>query len=160
MSSQVGVKMRIYYTDGSATGNGTENSIGGFGIVEVDENNNILWEYQENNLKYETNNSMELTAILQALKHIEIEETSFMKPIIYSDSAYCVNLINDWMYSWERNNWKRPKNQEVKNLEIIKQIFDLADIASIRKVAGHSGIKWNEYVDGLATGKIKITRTY
>lgn len=148
--------MRIYYTDGSATGNGTENSIGGFGIVEVDENDNILWEYQENGLKYETNNSMELTAILYALKHIEVEEASFMKPIIYSDSAYCVNLINDWMYSWERNGWKRPKNQEVKNLNLIKQIFELADLAEIRKVKGHSSNKWNEYADKLATGVYKI----
>ena len=148
--------MRYYYTDGSATGNGTENSIGGFGIVEVDENNNILWEYQENNLKYETNNSMELTAILHALNHIEIEEASFMKPIIYSDSAYCVNLINDWMYSWERNGWKRPKNQEVKNLNLIKQIFELADLAQIKKVKGHSDNKWNNYADKLATGEYKI----
>ena len=148
--------MRYYYTDGSASGNGTENSVGGFGIVEVDENNNILWEYQENNLKYETNNSMELTAILYALNHIEIEEASFMKPIIYSDSAYCVNLINDWMYSWERNGWKRPKDQEVKNLEIIKQIFELAHLAEIRKVKGHSDNKWNNYADKLATGEYKI----
>lgn len=148
--------MRYYYTDGSATGNGTENSIGGFGIVEVDENNNILWEYQENNLKYETNNSMELTAILYALNHIEIEEASFIKPIIYSDSAYCVNLINDWMYSWEHNGWKRPKNQEVKNLNLIKQIFELADLAQIKKVKGHSDNKWNEYADKLATGVYKI----
>ena len=148
--------MRTYYTDGSATGNGTENSIGGFGIVEVDENDNILWEYQENNLKYETNNSMELTAILYALNHIEIEEASFTKPIIYSDSAYCVNLINDWMYSWERNGWKRPKNQEVKNLNLIKQIFELADLAQIKKVKGHSDNKWNEYADKLATGVYKI----
>lgn len=148
--------MRTYYTDGSATGNGTENSIGGFGIVEIDENNNILWEYQENGLKYETNNSMELTAILYALNHIEVEEASFIKPIIYSDSAYCVNLINDWMYSWERNGWKRPKNQEVKNLDLIKQIFKLADLAEIRKVKGHSDNKWNEYADKLATGVYKI----
>ena len=148
--------MRIYYTDGSATGNGTENSIGGFGIVEVDENNNILWQYQENNLKYETNNSMELTAILYALNHIEVEEASFTKPIIYSDSAYCVNLINDWMYSWERNGWKRPKNQEVKNLNLIKQIFELANLAEIKKVKGHSDNKWNEYADKLATGVYKI----
>ena len=148
--------MRYYYTDGSASGNGTENSVGGFGIVEVDENNNILWEYQENNLKYETNNSMELTAILYALNHIEVEEASFLKPIIYSDSAYCVNLINDLMYSWERNGWKRPKNQEVKNLNLIKQIFELADLAEIRKVKGHSDNKWNNYADKLATGEYKI----
>ena len=38
----------------------------------------------------------------------------------------------------------------------IKQIYDLADIAVICKMPGHSGIYWNEYADSLATGKIKI----
>ena len=147
---------RIYYTDGSAKGNGTNKSSGGYGIVEIDENNNILWEYQDIKAPT-TNNEMELMAILTALEHINNSgEVSFLKPIIYSDSAYCVNLINDWMYKWERNGWKRLKDQEVKNLEIIKQIFELADIAELRKVPGHSGVEWNEYVDKLATGKIKI----
>ena len=62
------------------------------------------------------------------------------------------------MYNWEKNGWKRPKNQEVKNLEIIKQIFELADIAELRKVPGHSGIQWNEYVDSLAKNEIKISK--
>ncbi len=147
---------RIYYTDGSAKGNGSSNSSGGFGIVEVDDNNNILWQYQ-NFKSPTTNNEMELMAILIALTHIDMNgESTFLRPVIYSDSAYCVNLINDWMYNWERNGWKRPKNQEVKNLDIIKRIFELADLAEIRKVQGHSGIQWNEYVDKLATGKIKI----
>ena len=147
---------RIYYTDGSATGNGTEKSLGGFGVVEFNDDN-IIWEYQENDIKYATNNQMELMAILTALKHIdESGEVSFLKPIIYSDSAYCVNLINDWMYGWERNGWKRPKNQEVKNLDLIKQIFNLAEIAEIRKVKGHNGTLGNEIADQLATGKRKI----
>lgn len=148
----------IFYTDGSAKGNGTSHSSGGFGVVQVDENDNIIWEYQD--IKSPTtNNEMELMAILTALQHInESKQINFTTPIIYSDSAYCVNLINDWMYSWERNGWRRPKNQEVKNLDIIKQIFELAKLAQIRKVPGHSGIKWNEYVDSLATGKIKIQK--
>lgn len=147
---------RTYYTDGACSGNGSSSSKGGYGVVEIDDNNNLLWEYQDFKSPT-TNNEMELMAILQALQHInENGEVSFLKPIIYSDSAYCINLINNWMYSWERNGWKRPKNQEVKNLEIIKQIFELADIAEIRKVPGHSGIQWNEYCDGLATGKIKL----
>ena len=100
---------------------------------------------------------MELMAILTALKHIQDNgEVSFLRPIIYTDSAYCCNLINSWMYSWERNGWKRPKNQEVKNLEIIKEIYKLADIAEICKVSGHSGILGNELADQLATGKRKI----
>ena len=102
---------------------------------------------------------MELMAILTALQHInKSDEVGFLKPVIYSDSAYCVNIINDWMYNWEKNGWKRPKNQEVKNLEIIKQIFELADIAELRKVPGHSGVQWNEYVDSLAKNEIKISK--
>lgn len=146
----------VFYTDGACSGNGTNKSSGGYGVVEIDENNNIIWQYQEFKSPT-TNNEMELMAILKALKHIEEKnQISFLRPIIYSDSAYCVNLINEWMYSWERNGWKRPKNQEVKNLDIIKQIFELKNLAEIKKVHGHSGIEWNEYCDKLATGKIKI----
>lgn len=146
---------RTYYTDGACSANGYKDASGGWGVVEVDEYNNILWQDQGEKAPT-TNNEMELTAILKALYHISDNEVTFVKPIIYTDSAYCCNLINTWMYSWERNGWKRPKNQEVKNLDLIKQIFEYADIADVRKVPGHSGIKWNEYVDQLATGKIKI----
>ena len=146
----------VFYTDGACSGNGTNKSSGGYGVVEIDENNNIIWQYQDFKSPT-TNNEMELMAILKVLKHIkEKNQISFLRPIIYSDSAYCVNLINEWMYSWERNGWKRPKNQEVKNLDIIKQIFELKNLAEIKKVPGHSGIEWNEYCDKLATGKIKI----
>ena len=146
----------IYYTDGACSANGTDKASGGYGVVEIDNNDNIIWQYQDFKSPT-TNNEMELIAILKALQHIkENNEHGFLKPIIYSDSAYCVNLITNWMYSWKRNGWRRPKNQEVKNLEIIKQIFELADMAELRKVKGHSDNKWNNYVDNLATGKIQI----
>ena len=146
--------MFYYYTDGSCKSNGNPNSAGGWGIVKVDEFNNILWE-QQGTKAPTTNNEMELIAILTTLKYIkEKEETDC---IIYSDSAYCVNLINSWMYNWKDNGWKRPKNQEVKNLEIIKEIYDLAHLAEIKKTSGHSGIFGNEYADALATGKISLS---
>ena len=143
-----------YYTDGACSGNGTFNSFGGWGVVEIDENNNIIWQSQGTKSPT-TNNEMELTAILNALNHIK-EENNFIQPILYTDSAYCCNLINTWMYSWERNGWMRPKNQEVKNLEIIKEIFQLAKLADIKKIPGHSGVEWNEYVDKLAKNEITI----
>ena len=147
----------IYYTDGACSKNGTAQAIGGFGVVEIDNDDNLIWQFQDSKSPT-TNNEMELMAILTALKHIasKIENNTFLKPVIYSDSAYCVNLINSWMYNWEKNGWKRPKNQEVKNLEIIKQIYELAHLADIRKVSGHSGVKWNEYVDKLAKYEIKL----
>ena len=36
---------RTYYTDGACSGNGSSSSKGGYGVVEVDENDNILWAY-------------------------------------------------------------------------------------------------------------------
>lgn len=105
---------------------------------------------------------MELMAILHILQKLDKEKNfdyhNFTPTsIIYSDSAYCVNIINNWMFSWERNGWKRPKNQEIKNLDIIKQIYNLRELAQVEKVKGHAGIKWNEYVDALATGKKRIS---
>ena len=46
-------------------------------------------------------------------------DTDFMIPIIYSDSAYCVNTINDWMYRWERNGWLKSNNTTPENLDLI-----------------------------------------
>ena len=56
---------RTYYTDGACSGNGSDNASGGYGVVEVDENN-IIW--QDQGFKSPTtNNEMELMAILTAL---------------------------------------------------------------------------------------------
>ena len=151
---------RIFYCDGSCKSNGYSNSSGGFGVVEIDINNNIIYQYQEFKSPT-TNNEMELKAILHILRKLDkekkLEHNNFtILPVIYSDSAYCVNIINNWMFNWYNNNWKRPKDQEIKNLEIIKEIYDLHHLAEVKKVKGHSGNKWNELVDKLATGEIKL----
>ena len=149
--------MRTFYCDGSAKNNGYENASGGYGVVEI-QDNKIIYQFQDFKAPT-TNNEMELMAILHILQKLDKEINCYefqQLPIIYSDSAYCVNIINDWMDGWEKNNWKRPKNQEIKNLNIIKQIYELRNLAKVEKVPGHSGIKWNEYCDQLATGKIKI----
>lgn len=55
-----------YFTDGACSGNGSDKSKGGYGIVEVDEYDNIIW--QDQGFKSPTtNNEMELMAILTAL---------------------------------------------------------------------------------------------
>ena len=151
---------RTFYCDGSCKGNGYANSSGGFGVVEINSDDELVYQYQEFKSPT-TNNEMELMAILHILQRLDKEKNLdyhiFRElPVVFSDSAYCVNIINDWMYKWERNNWKRPKDQEIKNLDIIKQIYNLKDLAEIKKVSGHSGIKWNEYTDKLATGEIRI----
>ena len=56
---------RTYYTDGACSSNGSDKAAGGYGVVEVDENN-IIWQDQDFKSPT-TNNEMELTAILTAL---------------------------------------------------------------------------------------------
>lgn len=38
--------------------------------------------------------------------------------IIHSDSTYCVNMCNNWIYTWVKNNWKNSK-KEVENLDLV-----------------------------------------
>ena len=105
------------YIDGSATNNGKTNSKGGYGIVIFDNNQNLIDAYSEyfDNV---TNNQMELQAFL---KTFELLDTKYKnnKSTIYSDSAYCINILTSWIYKWSQNNWKgRLKISTLFNLSI------------------------------------------
>lgn len=88
------------YTDGSCCGNGKELNRGGYGVVVV-ENNKVIkcFGVEEENT---TNNRMEMKAILSALK-LSREDYKNNTVIIKSDSAYCVNMFNEWIHSWACN---------------------------------------------------------
>jgi ribonuclease HI len=106
---------------------------------------------------------MELMAVLYTLKLLDKNKkfcnNNFrVVPIIYCDSSYVVNIFNNWMYKWEKNNWLKSDNKEIKNLDIIKEIFELKDLARIEKVKGHANNKWNNYADMLATGKVLLEK--
>lgn len=140
----------ICYTDGSCQGNPGP---GGFGVVVLDDNENLITTYSEQH-DYTTNNKMELSAILWAfLKYGSKDKTL----TIYSDSAYCVNTLTNWMFSWEKNGWKKANNQPPENLDLIKpffKYFQLGNNIQLKKVKGHAQNKWNNMADQLATGKI------
>lgn len=147
--------MIYIFTDGSCSGNGKENPLGGYGVVAVDEQDNILYE---NSKPIEmdgtaTNNRAELWAIVDALQWIEQQGGSLCFTI-YSDSAYCVNMINNWMAGWKRNNWIVPSTKkEPANFDLVKIIDEHMTFASnitLEKVKGHSTNKWNNYADKLA----------
>lgn len=149
-------KLEIY-TDGSCLNNPGK---GGWAMIVMDEFHIVDIEHDFD--EYTTNNRMELQAILHALIYAsEHPEKSF---IIYSDSAYCVNMCNQWIHTWARNGWKNSKNKEVENLYLVKEIYELLvpsnDEWSIQnfqivKVDGHAGIVGNELADAIATGSRK-----
>ena len=146
------------YCDGSAKANGTKDNVAGFGVCVLvpDQGRksgaHIEYDYKEQHIGA-TNNQMELRALLHALG-LAINRYEKEKVLIKSDSAYCVNMFNDWIYKWHANGWKRPGNKEIENLGIIKQIWEYCKIDypnfRVEKVQGHANILGNELADVLS----------
>lgn len=139
----------IIYTDGACSANGSANAVGGFGVVVLDDNENLITCYKEHADKT-TNNRMELSAILWAMFQYGNEQPV---PIVYSDSAYAVNTLTVWMWGWERKGWLKSDNTEPENLDLIQAFHKLWNMGyriDLRKCKGHSGDHWNEMADKLA----------
>ena len=104
--------------------------------------------------KNTTNNIMEITAVLRALKLLK--EKCNVK--IYSDSAYVVNAFKQgWIYNWRKNNWKTANKEPVKNKELWEELYELVQNHEVEfiKVKGHSDNEFNNRCDFLATSAIK-----
>jgi ribonuclease HI len=144
------------YTDGACKANGRDGAVAGWAFVAIDENENILAE-GSGRIEDGTNNKGEIQAIIEAMK-ATIKLTAD-KIEILSDSAYCINGITNWRYNWKRNDWWRDaaKKQELKNREMWKELDSLIDSSrmTFTKVAGHAGVKWNEYVDKAAVAQTR-----
>lgn len=135
------------YTDGACSGNPGP---GGWGSILI-----------YNNTKKEisggcpdtTNNIMELTAVIEALKLLK-------RPCnvsLYSDSAYVVNaFIQKWIYGWIKNNWKTSNKEPVKNKELWLELYNLTKVHNVTfiKVKGHSDNQFNNRCDELARSEV------
>ena len=114
------------YTDGACSGNPGP---GGWGaILMLGENRKEISGGSENT----TNNIMELTAVIEALKILKRP----CKVNIYSDSAYVVNaFLQKWIYGWMKKGWKTAGGDPVKNKELWQELYSLTkthDVPSTR----------------------------
>ncbi len=95
-----------------------------------------------------TNNRMELSAAIQALKILT--EPCHVK--LHTDSKYVLDGITKWVHGWQRNGWKNASKQPVRNADLWHDLIDAAarhDIEWIW-VKGHNGHLENERADRLA----------
>ena len=138
----------IIYTDGACSGNPGP---GGWGsILMMGENRKEI----SGGKKDTTNNVMELTAVIEALKLLKRP----CKVDLYSDSAYVVNaFLQGWIYNWVKKGWKTSGKEPVKNKEIWQELYDLTKIHKVNfiKIKGHSDNKYNNRCDELARKAIK-----
>jgi ribonuclease HI len=132
------------FTDGAAEPNPGP---GGWGAVYV-ANNQIVGELWGNE-PHTTNNRMELSALINGCALVPEGQ----KAVLYTDSQLCVSTINEWAKGWEARGWKR-KGGEIKNLELVQELYAICKRRpelELRWIAAHSGNRWNEYADALAT---------
>lgn len=138
----------IVYTDGACSGNPGP---GGWGAV-------LIYKGKEKEIsgaiKATTNNIMEITAVIEALKLLKYP----CEVKIHSDSSYVVNCFNQgWIYNWKKNGWRTSSKEPVKNQELWKELCQLTTIhkTTFIKVKGHSDNAYNNRCDELARKAIE-----
>lgn len=135
------------YTDGACSGNP---GIGGWGcILRCRDVEKELSGGEKNT----TNNRMELTAVIEALKALKTS----CNITLYTDSQYVMKGVTEWLSGWKKNNWKTTnKKSDVKNVDLWQTLDTLLQKHEIRFVwvKGHNGDEGNERVDSLARSEV------
>ncbi len=154
------------YTDGAAS---KGNSSYGFLITVED----VILYAESHFVADATNQQMELTAISRACAHVfnlmkknyDADGNCVLedKCEILSDSAYCINCwIEDWWKTWLKNGWVNSKKQPVANKELWEELipYFYHPYFSFIKVSGHSGDRWNDWVDKMVQTTKKTKKEY
>lgn len=95
-----------------------------------------------------TNNRMELTAVIEALKALKRP----CRVELYTDSQYVQKGITEWLPNWKRRGWRTSGGGPVKN----QDLWQALDRETARHeitwhwVRGHAGDPGNERADALA----------
>ena len=135
------------YVDGACSGNPGP---GGYGIsIQAPGEPERTYSGGES---MTTNNRMELTAAIEALKLLPTQE----KVEIYTDSQYVKHGITEWLPGWVRRGWRNSQGQPVKNQDLWQALVQQTMRHKIdwHWVKGHSGHRENEIVDALARDAI------
>jgi len=137
------------YTDGASSGNPGP---AGWGVVIFLNQESVveLGGFEQR----ATNNKMELSAVIEALKHLK---NTPGKLKIFSDSSYVINGVTKWIYNWKKNNWKTSEGKEVANQEewvaldrLLIERSNIFEKPILEKVPGHLGVPGNERADKIA----------
>ena len=141
------------YTDGAAKGN--PGKAGWGAIVFLGENFGDSKGVHEmgGRKDHATNNQMELTAPIEALKYVKTHISHGVNVEIFSDSKYVILGITEWIENWMKNGWRNAAKKPVVNQELWEELYELNKALKPKwnYVKGHSGHEHNDRVDLIAT---------
>ena len=130
------------FTDGACKGNPGP---GGWGaVLKYGEKIKEIYGFSKDT----TNNMMELTGVIEALKSLNRS----CEIVITTDSNYVKDGITEWIHQWKRKGWKTANKKPVKNKVLWQTLDNEVSRHQItwRWVKGHSGHPENERADQLA----------
>lgn len=134
------------FTDGACSGNPGP---GGWGaILRCDGTEKEL----SGGEKETTNNRMELTAVIMALKALKYP----CDVTVTTDSKYVCDAINQkWVFGWRDNNWKKKDKKPALNPDLWQELLNLLEIHQVKFcwVKGHNDHAENERCDKLAVNE-------
>lgn len=138
------MKDKVYiFTDGACSGNPGP---GGWGaILKLGEHKKELSGGSADT----TNNRMELTAVIEALKALKRP----CEVVLTTDSKYVADaLTKGWAKSWRKNGWVKSNKKKALNPDLWEELLNLTEIhdVTLNWVKGHAGHPENERCDELA----------
>ena len=134
------------FTDGACSGNPGP---GGWGAI-------LRYNGVEKELsggeKDTTNNRMELTAVISALKALKMPCEAF----VTTDSKYVYESVTKgWVYSWQKNGWRKADKKPALNVDLWTELLELLSKHKVtfNWVKGHNEHPENERCDRLAVAE-------
>ena len=153
----------VVFTDGSCTKNGKSDAKGSSGVLfpngEI-EGGAFFLPFPS----VRTNNIMEYYAAIKAMELVNEHDPSKKKVLhIYSDSMLLINTCTKWMNSWQRKGWVKSTPGEIKNLDLVKIMYNHCNDRTIKwtHVKAHQNddsfeTKWNNLVDKVAYEAVEM----
>ena len=141
-------KQVTIYTDGACSGNPGP---GGWGCILM---YNQHKKESSGGAADTTNNRMEITAALEALKLLKEP----CQVDLYTDSAYLCNALEKrWLETWSKNGWKTASKSNVENQDLWKELLIQLQRHDVQfhKVKGHADNEFNNRCDKLARDAVQ-----
>ncbi len=99
-----------------------------------------------------TNNRMELTAVIEALKLLKEP----CEVTLWTDSKYVADgLGKGWAAGWKKNGWKKADKKPALNPDLWDELLNLNDkhTITIQWIKGHASHPENEKCDRMAVAE-------
>lgn len=136
----------VVYCDGACSPNP---GVGGWGAVLLSPGHAETRKEISGAEPRSTNNRMELTAALMALRALK-------KPCdvtVFTDSRYLRDAFEaGWLAKWQRNGWRTADRRPVLNSDLWRDLLEQTRVHNVtwRWVAGHADCAGNNRADSLA----------